>query len=174
MLGFFVGIASLIGLAALRRRYHGRGHGCGHGYGHGYGHGCGHGDHGFGGRGGPWRRRPLWMIFEHLDTTPGQEKLIREELEQLWEQRDSVSRAWRSAGEELAETLRGETVDEATVDQILARHEEGLADVRKQIARSLARIHEALDQRQRERLARFLGSRGFRGSPFGGPYRGFV
>jgi uncharacterized membrane protein len=114
------------------------------------------------------------MIFEHLDTTPGQEKLIREELEQLWQQRDGVTQAWRSAGEELAETLRGETVDEAAVDQILARHEEGLADVRKQIARSLARIHEVLDQRQREHLARFLGSRGFRGSPFGGPYRGFV
>ena len=170
MLGFFVGIASLVGLAALRRRYHGHGHGCGHGW----GHGCGSGDHGFGGRGGRWRRRPLWMIFEHLDTTPGQEKLIREELSQLWEQREGVSRAWRSAGEELSETLRAETVDEATLDQILARHEEGLADVRKQIARSLARIHEALDQGQRERLARFLGSRGFRGSPFGGPYRGFV
>jgi hypothetical protein len=173
MLGFFVGIASLIGLAALKRHHRGHGHGCGHG--HGFGHGCGHGDHGgFGGRGGPWRRRSLWMIFEHLDTTPGQEKLIREELEQLWAHRDSVSRAWRSAGEELAETLRGEAVDEATVDQILARHQEGLADVRKQIARAMARIHESLDQRQRERLAHFLGRRGFRGGPFGGPYRGFV
>lgn len=170
MLGFFVGIASLIGLAALRRHHRGHGHGCGHG-----GHGCGHGDHGgFGGRGGPWRRRSLWMVFEHLDTTPGQEKLIREELSQLWAHRDSVSSAWRSAGEELAETLRQDTVDEDTVDQILARHQEGLADVRKQIARSLARIHDSLDQRQRERLAHFLGRRGFRGSPFGGPYRGFV
>lgn len=166
MLGFFVGIASLIGLAALKRHHHG--HGCGHGHHHGFGHGH---HHGFGGH---WRRRPLWMIFDHLDTTPGQEKLIREELEQLWAQRDGVSRAWRSAGEELAEALRGDAVDEATMDRILARHEEGLADVRKQIARSLARIHEALDQRQRERLARFLGSRGFRGGPFGGPYRGFV
>lgn len=170
MFGFFVGIASLIGLAALKRHHRGHvHHGCG------YGHGHGHGDHdGSGRRGGPWRRRTLWRIFEHLDTTPGQEKLIREQLEQLWAQRDSVSRAWRSAGEELAETLRAEAVDEAAVDQLLARHQDELSDVRKQLARALARIHEALDQRQREHLARFLGSRGFRGRPFGGPYRGFA
>ena len=174
MFGFFVGIASLIGLAALKRHHRGHvHHGCG--YGHGHGHGCGHGDHdGSGRRGGPWRRRTLWRIFEHLDTTPGQEKLIREQLEQRWAQRDSVSRAWRIAGEELAETLRAEAVDEAAVDQLLARHQDELSDVRKQLARALARIHEALDQRQREHLARFLGSRGFRGRPFGGPYRGFA
>lgn len=165
MLGFFVGIGSLIGLAALRRRYHG---GCG------YGHGCGHGHHGHGGPGRHWRRRPLWMIFEHLDTTPGQEKLIREELERLWDQRDSLSRAWRQAGDDLGQLLRTDTVDESTIDQILAKHEQGLTEVRQQVARSLARVHEALDERQRERLARFLGNRSWRGSPFGGPYRGFV
>jgi Spy/CpxP family protein refolding chaperone len=167
MLGFFVGIGSLIGLAALKHRYHHHGgHGCGRGYGH-------HG-HGHGGPGRHWRRRPLWMIFEHLDTTPGQEKLIREELERLWDQRDSLARAWRGAGDELGQILRTDTVDEAAIDGILAKHEQGLTEVRQQIARSLARIHEALDERQRERLARFLGNRGWRGSPFGGPYRGFV
>jgi uncharacterized membrane protein len=165
MLGFFVGIGSLIGLAALRHHHRHHGHGCGHGHGHGFGHG---------GPGRHWRRRPMWMIFEHLDTTPGQEKLIREELERLWDQRDTLSRAMRQAGDELGQILRTDTVDESTLDQILAKHENGLTEVRQQIARSLARVHEALDERQRERLARFLGGRSWRGSPFGGPYRGFV
>lgn len=160
MLGFLVGVGSLIGLAALKHRRCGGAHWHGHHHGHG--------------PGGRWRRRPLWLLFERLDTTPGQEKVIREELERLWDHADLLRKAGRGAGDDLAQALRGESLDEATADQVLARHEGALVEVRKQVARSLARVHEALDPQQRARLARFLSRRAWHGPPFGGPYRGWM
>ncbi|WP_428268751.1 hypothetical protein [Haliangium sp.] len=163
MFGFIVGVASLIGLSALRRR-HG-GHGCWHGHHHHHHHRHGHGHYGR-------HRRPLWRLFEHLDTTPGQEKLIRDEIGELWERAHDLERHGRQVAEELAEALRAETLEQATAEQILARHEGVLGELRGQAAGAVARIHEALDPGQRERLARFLSRRRWGGPIAGGPYRG--
>ena len=60
---------------------------------------------------------------------------------------------------------------EAALTEMFARHDQRFADVRKAMVESLGRIHEALDERQRETLAAMLE----RGRPFGrgfGPYRG--
>ncbi len=154
MFGFMVGIGSALGLVALKRR------GCGH-RGH-RGHRHHHGR----------RARPLWRLFSHLDTTPGQERLIRERVEALWDNAHEIERAGRRAGDELADAIRGEALDADAADEILARHEPVLVGLRKQLAETIAEVHEVLDPRQRERLARFISARGFtRGRFRGGPYR---
>ena len=155
MIGFIVGIGSLVGLAALRKR------------------GCGYG----GSHAGPWRHqgrhaRPLWRLFAHLDATPGQERLIRERVEELWDRVHELQSAGRRAGDDLGTAMRAESLDAAGADEILARHDGALVELRKQLAASIAEIHEVLDPRQRERLARFISARGLgRGRFRGGPYR---
>ncbi len=99
MFGFLIGTACLIGLIKVAR--HGGGYGCGSRYGScssGYERGCGGGggyqDEG----GGPWGRHGgqgrhggfgprifLRAAFERLDTTPGQEKVILQAVDELRE-----------------------------------------------------------------------------------------
>jgi Spy/CpxP family protein refolding chaperone len=158
MIGFIVGIGSLIGLVKVlgHRRCHGRHHrgGCGAGARH-----------------GRWQRGPLWAILDRLDTTPGQEKVIREEVEGIIDQLHDVKRSWWRGGDDLAQVLSNEAVDEAAIDEVLARNGARLDELRKQTARALARIHETLDPQQRRRLARILSAGPWRGGLFHGPYR---
>lgn len=158
MLGFIVGIGSLIGLAKVlgHRRCHGHGR-CHRG-------GCGPGH-------GRWRRGPLWRLLDRLDTTPGQEKVIREEVEQVIDQVHDLKRSWWRAGDDLAQVMSSEAADEAAIDEALAKNSAQLDAVRKQVARALARIHETLDPQQRRRLARILSSGPWAGGAFSGPYR---
>lgn len=169
MIGFIVGIGSVIGLAKLVK--HSRGHRRGYGRCHRGGGGPGGRWHGHGHGHGRWNRGPLWMLLDRLDTTPGQEKLIREELDGIIDQLHDLKRSWWRAGDELGQVLGQDTVDEATIDQALAKNSAQLDEVRKHTARALARIHEALDPQQRKRLARILSAGPWARGPFHGPYR---
>lgn len=136
MFGFILGTACLAGLfyALRRRRWH----------------------HGHGGPGRwSWRGRMRW-VFERLDTSPGQEKVLVQAAEELTEAfeklRDELS-ARRAA---IARSLRGETFDPAALHELDARHDELIDNLRKTLRISLSKIHEALDPRQRRELADLL------------------
>jgi Spy/CpxP family protein refolding chaperone len=109
--------------------------------------------------GGPsrwsWRGRMRWL-FERLDTSPGQEKVIIQAADDLTEafekMRDEMS-ATRAA---IARSLRGETFDAATLRELDARHDELIDNLRKTLRTSLSRVHEALDPKQRRELADLL------------------
>src|SRR6185503_10214241 len=102
-----LGLAA-VGLIAARRRHRRRhgwyGGGC-HGRGGWHGHHDDWHDHGPPWRGGPYR------VMRWLGTSPGQEKVIREEADRLRE-RGRVARDEASAARgDLAEVLRAETFD---------------------------------------------------------------
>ena len=177
MLGFFIGAACLFGLFKVLR--HGRGYGswghrrgaCGQG---GWG-GCGPGafrDH----DGPSWRGRGgggffLRGLFERLDTSPGQEKIIREAVDELRDAGSKFRGELRSTRADIARVMRGPSVDETHLGELFARHDTAIETVRKAAVGSLAKVHEALDERQRTRLADLIESgpgfaRGWRG-----PYR---
>jgi uncharacterized membrane protein len=167
MFGFIVGAACLAGLIHMmrRRRCYGRG-----GWG-GWGH---HHHHGGWGRGWDDDRgggSPFWLrgLFSRLDTTPGQEKVIREVVEELRNEASGFRGEVRRARGDLADALRSDNVDETALGEAFARHDDALTRVRKGVVGGLAKLHEALDERQRRLLADFLESRGGWG---GGPYRG--
>lgn len=175
MLRFLIGVAGLVGLSKLARHRcrqqecgpDGQEGGCGWHRHHRRHHHCHH--RGRGRRLGA--RFWLYPLFERLDATPGQEKLIRRELDAVLHSFGDLRAELRSGGPELAQALRGEAFDEAALTEMFARHDQRFADVRKAMVESLGRIHEALDERQRETLAAMLE----RGRPFGrgfGPYRG--
>ncbi|HEX8437391.1 periplasmic heavy metal sensor [Archangium sp.] len=137
MFGFVFGTACLAGLLYTLRR--GRWH------------------HRYGGPGGrrSWRGRMRWL-FERLDTSPGQEKVLVQAADDLTESfekmRDELS-ATRAA---IARSLRGETFDSASLRELDAKHDELVDNLRKTLRTSLSKIHEALDARQRRELADLL------------------
>lgn len=142
MFGFFIGTACLIGLYAVARRG-------GHRH-----HGCGGGHYGRGGFGGRMLRRAL----ERLDTTPGQEKVIREAIH------DFKAEAWNLRGEmrgtrsELAEALRAPELDKALLDRVFAKHDEVIEKLRASVVDTAEKVHTTLDEQQRKRLADMVES----------------
>ncbi|MCY1080383.1 periplasmic heavy metal sensor [Archangium lansingense] len=151
MFGFVFGTACLAGLFyTLRRgRWHHR-------------------------RGGPgrwsWRGRMRWL-FERLDTSPGQEKVLVQAADELTEafekMRDELS-ATRAA---IARSLRGESFDAAALRELDAKHDELIDNLRKTLRAALSKTHEALDPKQRRELADLLEhgwGHGYRHYGYGG------
>lgn len=153
LLPIVIGAAAL-GFIAMKRRRR-----C-----HGPAGGCGGGRHGRRRRG--WRRGLYWGLAR-LGTTPGQEKVIREELGRLREL------GWGARGElfdargDLADLLRGEALDQAQLDVVVGRLDGAYTTLKAAALESLRRVHDTLDSHQREQLAEFLGrKRGPRTDPF--------
>jgi hypothetical protein len=179
MIGSF--ILGGLAVAALMKFLHGRRGVCWHHRHGGWGHG-GWGHHGPG-RGyapdhdeddeffmhghGPrsWRRRvPLFTRFmaHRLDATPGQERAIDEALRQFRSDLEPLAGEADKTRADLAAALRKPNFDEVLFGELFARHDEALEKARKAAVGLGARLHEALDERQRDRLASFIErGRGF-------------
>jgi uncharacterized membrane protein len=181
MIGFLVGTACLLGLIRVVRG----GRSCG-GYGYGYGNGgeggWGRGGRGRrGGRGGwggpPWARGGegrgggfgpsflLRALFERLDTTPGQEKVIKAAVEDLQSKTRAAKDEAKAARAEIAKAMRSESFDEVMIGGATARLESTVDIMRKAGIDAFAKVHEVLDEKQRALLADFIesGPRGFFG-----------
>lgn len=189
MFGFIVGTACLIGLVKMVRggcgyarlcggpracgfdacepggRYGWRGHG-------GCATGCRGG--GGGGFGPPWmfRRYLLRSLFERLDTTPGQEKVIVAAVDEVQEAVKAARGEFKRSREDVARAVGGDAFDETVIGGVFARHDEALANVRRAATGALARVHDALDARQRARLAEIIAEGPWAFRRYGGPYRG--
>lgn len=163
MIGFLIGTASLIGLVKTLRR--GRGFG-------GYGGGC-HGHHGHhGGRGSYGRRGMLRLVFERLDTTPGQEKVILAAIDDVRAAGQTARGEWKRARADVATAVRGDTVDEPRLAEASARLDAAGQTLREAVSVGLTKIHEVLEPDQRRRLADMIDDGPGFFDRFAGPYRG--
>ncbi len=130
MFGIIVGTLSLIGLIKVARW--GRS-----------------GHHGW--EGGP-RRWMMRRLFQHLDTTPGQEKVIASASENaervMWQAREQFFRARSS----YAKAVRSETFDSAAVNEAFDAQQASVDEVKKAVREGLQAVHEALSPEQRNRL----------------------
>jgi Heavy-metal resistance len=154
MIGFILGTVCLLGFgkALARHRYGWRS-----GYsrwGRGGGYGAWHHQHdrdsGWQSRGESWALRPL---FEKLETTPGQEKVIVQAFDELGATRKNLrgkAQEWR---DELSKALRAPIFDETTVGTLSASIENTFLELRKAGIDAFAKVHDALDDRQRGLLA---------------------
>ena len=152
MFGFLIGTLSLIGLVKVVR--HGRG----------WGHG------GFGGRGGgprQWMRRRL---FQRLDTTPGQEKVILEAAETLETNGRAVREAFFNGRADFAKAMTGEHFDTASVNEAFEKQQGAVDELKKAVLENLQKIHEALTPEQRKVAGELLqyGPRAMHGGGCGG------
>lgn len=147
MFGLFIGTACLIGFAALARR--GRQH---HFYGFGHGHGGCHGGH-HGMRGHFFRR-----VLSRLDTTPGQEKVIREAISDIKDEAWSLRSELRGTKTEIAQAIRAPELDKALIDRVFAKQDEVIEKLRALLLSKAEQIHGTLDERQRKQLADMIES----------------
>jgi hypothetical protein len=142
MFGFFIGAACLIGLVAVARR--GRGHFYGH---HGGWHGRRHGARYF-----------FHRVLDRLDTTPGQEKVIRSAIHDLSEEAWGLRSEVRATRGEIAAALREPELDRTRLDGVFAKHDELIERLRASFLRSAEQVHGTLDERQRKQLADMIES----------------
>ncbi len=171
MLGFLFGTACLIGLIKVAR-------GSCHGYGCHGGENWGYGrrEHrGWGPRGGFGPRFFLRAIFERLDTTPGQEKVILQAADELKGAFGKAKSDLRATRADFARVFRGDVVDEASVADIFMTHDTVISETRRTAVEAVRKIHEALTEEQRAQVADFIESgrrgRGGWGGGWGGPRR---
>lgn len=172
MLGFVIGTLCLIGLIKTLRW--GR-----RGYGHGYGGGCGGGGYGRRWGGGGWGgyrdhgghqhdqeqgwgggfdgpTAMLRGLFRRLDTTPGQEKAIVAAIEEMRVAGREARGEIKTSRADIAKAMRSPGFDEVLFGEMFARHDTALEALRKAGVGGLAKIHDALDDKQRERLAELI------------------
>ncbi len=144
MFGFFVGTACLIGLFVTMKR-------------HRYGGRC---------RG---RRFAGAHLFDELGLNEEQERAVRQRMRHFRDKvrplRDEKERLAR----DLATAIRSEHFDENVLGETFVRHDDLLRELRLEFVEMMAHVHEALDQRTREKLAALLESG--RIQRMTGPYR---
>ena len=180
MIGFIIGTLCLIGLFKVLRG--GRGFGsCGPGWSR-----WGHGGRGRGRWGGGWRDDDGWGgpsvllrgLYERLDASPGQEKVIREAAEELRESAHKLKGELGGSRADVAEALRSPSFDETRIGEVFARHDAAIETMRKAAVGAAAKVHAVLDDRQRERLADLVQhgpwARGRDERGRGGPYRSWL
>jgi hypothetical protein len=134
MFGFFFGTACLAGLIFTLRG----------------------GRHGYHRGGGRWGRARLRWLFERLETSPGQEKVIVKTVEEVTEAFAKVRDEVGPSRTALGRALRGEQFDGAALREAFARHDVAIDNLRRTVQGGLAQVHEALDPRQRRELADLL------------------
>lgn len=158
-----------------------------------------HGEHGgFGGPGGGWgedflgedgpgwggAREPrgfgrgfgrgsffLGSLLDRLRATPVQERTIRTAFDEF---RAEAKRAGEGEAkrtrQDLSTALRNPSFDEVLLGELYARHDRSIENVRKAFVGLMAKVHDALDEEQRARLAELVekGPRFWRPGFFGG------
>lgn len=167
MLGFVIGTACLVGLVKVLRGggCHGRyGHrrswrrGCGSGCGDGGGGSWHHGrwdrgddegERGFG-AGGPIYLRGL---YERLGTTPGQERVIQDAVSELKQAARKIADERRQTVKDVADAVRGDDFSTDKMGDAFARLDGAVETLRTAAFSALAKVHDALDEQQRKKLA---------------------
>ncbi|ATB41624.1 hypothetical protein CYFUS_007091 [Cystobacter fuscus] len=103
---------------------------------------------------GPWSPRGrMRHVFERLDTSPGQEKILVQAVEDVIQAAEKLRGLWGDTRSAWAQSLRGEHFDGASLREQDAKQDALVDELRKTIQASLAKVHEALDPRQRRELA---------------------
>lgn len=105
-------------------------------------------------------------MVTRLDATPEQEKVIREEVDRVATRVRGGKDELKSLRVDIGRAMRAPSLDETAMGEAFARQDDRLRDLRMDLVGSLARIHEALDEDQRDKLADMLES-----ARRHGPYR---
>lgn len=149
MLGLFIGSLCVAGLVGLRRfsrhhrlgpwgRYHER-------------------DSPWGwGSGLSGRTFLMRALYRRLDTTPGQEKVLREVAASLEEVFQKSKARLRPIRRDVGQAFRSPVFDEVSVGSAVAEVEAALEEFRKASVDAFAKAHDVLDDKQRAVVADVL------------------
>ena len=103
-----------------------------------------------------------------LETTPGQEKVILAAIDEVREAARKARGEARSTRKDVAGAMRAPAFDEVLFGEMFGRHDAELTELRKALVGALAKVHDALDEKQRAKLAELIesGPGFFRGGPW--------
>jgi hypothetical protein len=155
MLGIIVGTLCLAGFVKATRHHY---------YGRRGDYGCGSGHRDFRGHRGSsfdgsdrFKRagQAFWLraLSERIDATAAQEKVLRAASDELKTLGKSTREALKLARADVAQAFRSPVFSEEAVGQATARIEGIMEDARKTGIGIFAKVHEALDEKQRDILA---------------------
>ena len=161
MLGFLVGIVSVVGFYKVYKGHGRLGRWAQEGYEEWY-DGPGY---------SPRRRWFVRRLAAKLDATPAQTKLLREAFEEVWGEARTAKAEWRRTRDDIMNALRSNEFDAELFSATFARQDAVIGDVRRVFVESVAKVHATLDAEQRHRLARHLARCGGPSDDDAGPYR---
>ena len=93
-------------------------------------------------------------ILEHVRATPAQERVISAAVEEFRDDmKKNMGGEGRRSRKEIVDALRRSTFDGVLLGEQFARHDTILENGRKSFVGLVAKIHDALEPEQRERLA---------------------
>ena len=98
----------------------------------------------------------LRSIFERLDTTPGQEKVIVQAVDELKGAFGGAKEKLKETRADFARVFRGEVVDEAALSDIFVKHDTLISETRRNAVEAVRKAHEALSEAQRGQVADFI------------------
>jgi hypothetical protein len=107
--------------------------------------------HPLGSRRGRWHL--LRRLLRRVETTPTQERAIEEAVAEFTRSVKPVRAEAKQSRADLATAMRRTSLDEVVLGEMFARHDRLAEDLRKAFVGLLARVHEILDDIQRERFA---------------------
>jgi len=114
----------------------------------------------FGGDGGHHRGGRgfvMGAILDHVRATPVQERAVRAAFEEFRQEVKKVGGGEvKTLRQDVSSVLRKPAFDEVYLGELFARHDRGIEGVRRAFVGLMAKVHEALDDEQRGRLAELL------------------
>jgi Spy/CpxP family protein refolding chaperone len=99
-------------------------------------------------------------VFERLETSPGQEKVILDAMDGVRTTGEKFRGELGNTRQEISRALRGEHFDAAALRELFAKHDALVAELRESAMAGLSQVHEALDDRQRRELSEWVEDAG--------------
>jgi hypothetical protein len=99
----------------------------------------------------------MGVILDHVRATPVQERAVRAAFEEFRQEVKRVAGGEaRTLRQDVSSVLRKPAFDEVYLGELFARHDRGIEGVRRAFVGLMAKVHDALDDEQRGRLAELL------------------
>jgi len=120
--------------------------------GDGFGPGAPDGPRGFG------RRIVMRSVLDHLEATPAQERVIVAAAEEFRAEAAKFRGELRKSRGDIAGAFRKPSFDEVALGELYARHDTAIEGLRRAFVGLGAKVHDALEEKQRARLADIIES----------------
>jgi hypothetical protein len=106
----------------------------------------------------------LRYLSDRLQTTPTQERAMSDAVDEFMGEVRTLENEGKQTRADLAAAMRKPNFDEVLLGELYARHDTAIEKLRKAFVGLAAKVHDTLDEEQRDRLAALIeqGPRFFR------------
>ena len=107
---------------------------------------------------GDRRGHPYFLRFlsDRLDATPAQERTMAAAFDEFRAEARGMREEVSSSRKDVAAALRKPTFDGVLLGELYARHDTAIEKLRKAFVGMMAKVHDALEEPQREQLAQII------------------